>query len=336
MASIQKYVSGYRAFVYVKGTRDSATFRTRREAEAWASRRETELRDTQALTPGERTTLGDVLARYSREVSPLRRGKRWEQLRLDRMAREELPIDLPVAKLQPEHIAAWRDRRASIVAAGTVIRELGLLGAVLEHARTEWRLLTANPARDVKKPRAPDHREVVIGRAQIKGMLQALNYRPGCKIKEVRQAVAVCFLVALRTGMRAGELCGLTWARVLDDHCVLPVTKTVPRKVPLEPSAKRLLERMRGWDAESVFGLTPNTLDALFRKYRDKAGLSGFTFHDARHTAATWLSPRLDVLDLCKMFGWSNTKQALTYYNPQAGDIAKRLSASRSKRGQSH
>lgn len=48
-------------------------------------------------------------------------------------------------------------------------------------------------------------------------------------------------------------------------------------------------------------------------------------FHDARHTAATRIARRLDVLDLCKMFGWSNPRQAMAYYNPTAGEIASRL-----------
>jgi integrase len=57
--------------------------------------------------------------------------------------------------------------------------------------------------------------------------------------------------------------------------------------------------------------------------------LSGFTFHDSRHTAATWMvnSGKVDVLSLCKIFGWTNTTMALTYFNPKAVDIAKQLSA---------
>ena len=83
-----------------------------------------------------------------------------------------------------------------------------------------------------------------------------------------------------------------------------------------------------------VFGLPPQTLDALFRKYRARAGLSGFTFHDARHTAATWIAGRMNssgipaqqaLLDMCKAFGWSDTSRALTYYNPSAADIARRM-----------
>jgi hypothetical protein len=37
------------------------------------------------------------------------------------------------------------------------------------------------------------------------------------------------------------------------------------------------------------------------------------------------LAPRVDVLTLCKIFGWSSTTQALTYFNPKAADIAERL-----------
>ena len=335
MASIVPAPNGYRAHVFVRGVRDSQTFRTQREAKVWAARRETELREQSAQSPGERVSLADVLQRYSAEVSPTKRGRRWEQLRLDLFGRDAvLPVAQPVGHLTPEQIAAWRDYRAGQVQPGTVIREMGLLSAVLEHARREWRLIPANPVRDVRKPRSPDHREVVIGWRQIRAMCRAMGYRTTGRITETRQAVAVCFLVALRTGMRAGELSGLTWDRVRGDHVVLPVTKTVPRDVPLEPRARALIERMRGWDELMVFGLRPASLDALFRRYRERAGLSGFTFHDARHTAATRMAAHVDVLTLCKIFGWSSTKQALTYYNPSASALAARL-AERTGRGRS-
>ena len=80
-----------------------------------------------------------------------------------------------------------------------------------------------------------------------------------------------------------------------------------------------------GFDRETVFGVSPQALDATFRRWRARLGLAGFTFHDARHTAATWLARRIDVLDLCKMFGWRDPKMAMIYYNPTAADIAGRL-----------
>lgn len=35
------------------------------------------------------------------------------------------------------------------------------------------------------------------------------------------------------------------------------------------------------------------------------------------------LARKLDVLDLCKMFGWANPKQAMVYYNPTASQIVR-------------
>ena len=346
MASITKTAKGYRAQVYVKGSRDSQTFRTKREAEAWASRRETELRDQQAQAPGERVTLAQMLRRYAEEVSPTKRGARWEHVRFEMFIRGRpagsspdsshyaaLPIHLPVGHITPEHIGAWRDQRSREVTGSSVLRELSLLSAAFEHARREWRLVASNPVRDVRRPRMGDHRAVVITRPQIKAMLKQMGFRWRRRPETVGQAVAVLFLVALRTGMRAGELCGLTWDRVYADHCTTPHktgrTAESLRAVPLEPRALALIEQMRGWDEARVFGVNATSLDSLFRKYRGRAGLEGFTFHDSRHTAATWLARRLDVLDLCKMFGWAQTTQALTYYNPEPGDIARRITAGR-------
>lgn len=142
----------------------------------------------------------------------------------------------------------------------------------------------------------------------------------------------MAFLLALRTGMRAGEICGLTWDRVFDDYCkTFGKTSAATRDVPLTYQARRTIERMRGFDPELVFGIKTASLDSMFRKYRNRAGLEGFTFHDSRHTAATWNARKLHVLDLCLMFGWTNTKQALVYYNAPASDIVKQLST----RGQS-
>lgn len=184
-------------------------------------------------------------------------------------------------------------------------------------------LCDVNPIKDMRKPRSPDHRDVVITPLQAIKMLRAMSYHRGL-CKSSTQAVCVAFLLAMRTGCRAGELCGLRWKDVKDGFISVD-GKTGKRDVPITYKSKRLIDSMLGWDWILVFGLSTQTLDALFRRYRKRAGLDGFTFHDTRHTAATMLAPRLDVLTLCKMFGWKSTSQALTYYNPTANDIRKRL-----------
>lgn len=328
MASIVPVAKGYRVQISVNKQRASRTLPTHRAAKDWAAATETAMRSSQALAPGLRHSLRDALVRYRDEVAPTKRGERAERIRVARLLmRRDLPLDAPIAHLSPGDLAMWRDERLREVSPGTVLRELGVIGAMLEVARREWRWIASNPLRDVRKPSAPQHRERVLTWREIRAMARSMGWRPGVRIGSVSQAAAGAFLLALRTGMRAGELCALRWDQVREAKLLAVGTKTGSREVPLSAKAARLVRAMSGWDHERVFGVDSRTLDTLFRRHRQRVGLDGFVFHDTRHTAATWIARdgRLDVLSLCKMFGWRDPKFAMIYYNPTAEDLAARL-----------
>ena len=335
MASITKTQNGYRAQINIKGTRDSKVFRTKREADSWAAARETELREIASKRPGERYTLRDAFQKYAAEVSTRKRGERWEIIRLAMFERlEYMPVDKMLADVTASDMAKYRDARLKAVKPASYLREMNTISNVFEVAVNEWEWISRNPTKNLHAPSKPPHRDVVIKRYQVRGMLQQMQYRTSGPVNSVSQSVAVCLLVALRTGMRAKELCSLKWPDIREGYCILHETKTDPRHVPLTPKATALIRRMEGFDPELVFGLAPQTLSTFFYRYRNRAGYTGFTFHDSRHTAATWIAARMKssnipaqqaVFDLCKMFGWKNINQALVYYNPSAADIAKRI-----------
>lgn len=334
MASIQKTAKGYRVQIKILGERDSQIFPTQREAKEWAARRESEIRDIATKPLGEQHTLRDALRKYSEEVSPTKRGQRWEEVRLSAFEGQKrpdkktplLPLDLPIGRVTPQHMADFRDLRGAQVGPAAVLREITLLSSVFQTAKLEWGWVDGNPCRDIRKPAQVKHRERVLQWWEIKRLLRVMGYKRTGRITSTGQAVSMCMLLAIRTGMRAGELCSLTWRHVYADHCHLPITKSGrPRDVPLSTDARKILARMRGWDDDLVFGLKTASLDALFRKYRERSGLEGFTWHDTRHTAATMISRKLDVMDLCKVFGWTDPKMAMKYYNPHASSIAALL-----------
>lgn len=326
MATPKKTATGaYRIQIFVAGHRESETFPTKREAQEWAARRTTDLRASTGSKEHRTKTLADAFRRYAEEVSPKRGGWRWEHTRLAAFERTSLPSAAKIATVGTDHIAAWRDERLARVAPGTVLRETALLNAVFEIARREWKWITHNPVKDVRNPPKPAHRERTITKPEIKAMLRSLDYHTGQPPKSITQAVALAFLAALRTGMRAGELTALTWPQYLGKTVELYTSKTgAARKVPINKKARRIFERARGFDADRVFGVSPQTRDVIFRRARDRAGLSGFTFHDTRHTAATWIgnSGKWSVMELCKAFGWKDPKFALVYFNPTADDLA--------------
>lgn len=308
--------------------RDSGTFATKREADDWNARRTLELRAESKDGPGSNKTLLEVFRAYADQVTPKKRGNAKELIRLLAFEDQEahpLPLKKRVQDVTSEELGKWRDARLAKNLPATVLRDMGLMSAVFEHARTEWKWVKVNPMRDVRRPQTNEHRDRLITGPETRKMLRQLGHAK--TVRTVSQAIAAAFLFALATGMRAGEICKLRWVDVRGDYAILThtKTKTTGRHVPLGPMARHVIRRMEGWDREMVFGLQVGTLDAMFRKARKRAGLEGFTFHDSRHTACTHLAQRINVLDLCKMMGWVKTTQALTYYNPKASDIAKRI-----------
>lgn len=179
--------------------------------------------------------------------------------------------------------------------------------------------------RDVRRPAQPKHREKTLSPTEIRAMLRALGWRSTGTPATITQAIGRAFVFALQTGMRAGEICSLEWTDLQTHSIKIRDGKTGARTVPITPTARRTIESMRGFDPVRIFGMDSHTLDVLFRRARSKAGLEGFVFHDTRHTAATRMAQKLHVLELCKVFGWANTTRALTYSNPDAEDLAKRM-----------
>jgi hypothetical protein len=135
MPTIRKRGASWQAQVRRAGhSLISRTFTTYAEARAWAQGREAALRQGQrANTPTAlgRQTLGDLIARYLRDVTPHKRSAPIETIRLGLIAR--MPIaSVQLSRLSPDSIAAFRDERLKTVGAETVRRDLGTLSHIFE------------------------------------------------------------------------------------------------------------------------------------------------------------------------------------------------------------
>lgn len=323
---------------------ESKSFDTKREAKDWASRRELEIKSFKAGKPLH-YSIGQAIDRYIKDVAPTHRGGDFEIRRLKAMA-EKLPVNRPLVEFTADFWNDWKQKRLAThkqadptktISTGTVRREMCDITLVFEYARKELRWITTNPLRDVSRPAQGKSRYRVITDDEVTAMFERLNYDRTKPIVSIGQQVGAMFDLALETGMRAGEIAGLKWLNVhIDKRFVhLPITKNgKARDVPLRKSAVQILQNMQQVNDDEVFAPSTATMDAYFRKARKRAGLSGFTFHDARHTAATNIAQTLKssnvtaqqaVLDLCAIFGWTKIDQALTYYNPSVTDIAERL-----------
>ena len=312
--------SGWRAEVYKNGIRKSKILRTKAEAKDWSARTLYLIENQEE--EDNKTLFVDVLDRYAREVSPKKKGARWEVIRLEKL--KKYPIArIQIGKLQPKDFAEWRDARLKDVAPASVIREMNLLSAVLTRSIREWGLINKNPISSVSKPSKPKPRQRIPTQDELEALAKAVSDDLYINTNRAHHA----WLFALETAMRAGEITGLTWDKVnLEDRYIhLSDTKNNhSRDVPLSKEAVRLLEMLP--KMEPVFGLSSQQLDALWRKLKKKANVEGLTFHDSRAAAITRLARKLDPLDLARMSGHKDLKMLISvYYREDAASIAKRL-----------
>ncbi|MBP0714874.1 tyrosine-type recombinase/integrase [Burkholderia sola] len=349
MASITPHKDGFRVQVYVPGVngskplRDSKVLRTRREANAWGATREIELKRERDTPVAERRTLGEALMKYSEEVSPKKGGTRWEQNRIAAFLKD-FPqyAELPLAQADTPMWAQWRDKRLTGFTSGTgkrvrgitsgsVLRELSLYSNMFTIARREWKWVEVSPLTDLGKPgdNPPRDRRPHPWK-EIRPIVRWLGYRTGAVPETLQQEVALAWLVAMRSAMRAKELRGLG-KKTLNmktgvarlEHKMQYLTKK-PREIPLPRAAIRLLKPVA--NREQCFTVSAASMDALFRKAKTELGITNLKFHDSRGEALTRLSKKVDVLTLSRISGIKNLQILMDhYYRETSEDIAARL-----------
>ncbi len=325
MATYRKRGNSWRAEVNCAGVRKSKTFPTKTQAKSWATETEYNL-NQESEGVSHTLTLGDVFDRYAEKVASVKDGGEWEIKRLNAYKRSPLSR-IKLIDLKREHLEDWIDMRLKSVKSSSVNRDLNLISHCLTMAR-RWRLMTHKPFDDLKRPKDPPHRNRLISGDELEAVLISANFREGDPVVQQQQRVAVAFLFAIETAMRAGEICKLMpeHADLANRVAHLPKTKNgSSRDVPLSSRAVELLGMLEPWPDGAIFNMSSSQLSALFRKVVGRTGIENLTFHDTRHEAITRLAKKLDVLDLARMVGHRDIKQLLTYYNKSAKDMAQQL-----------
>jgi integrase len=233
-----------------------------------------------------------------------------------------------LTELKTSTLAQWRDDALKTLQPASVHREMTLLASVIEIARREWGWLKESPLKDVKKPTKPPHRDRLINSDEVERLISALGYFEGLPLETKQQQIAIAFLFALETAMRAGEIVELTWDRVSLQKRFVSLAETKngdSRNVPLSNRAVELLQKLQGLDKHRVFTVDSGSLSTLFRRARDNAKIEDLHFHDTRHQAITTLAKKLTVIQLARMVGHRDLKSLMIYYNETASELAELL-----------
>ena len=329
MASFIRRNGRWTARVRKTGFRETTqTFDSKASALKWSQRVESEperFLSEQLSGDHHLETFGDLIRKYKKEITPQKKGQNPEKYRLRILQRSPLS-GVSLDNLKPYHITRFREDRLKEVSAGTVLKDLGLLSAVINTGRTEWGLenvIRTNPVSLISKPKTPRPRDRRLEAGELEKLLSACT-SPNPWFRSV-------VLFAIETGMRRGEILSLTWQHVhLDKRYVhLPDTKNGgTRDVPLSPLALELLRELprniRG--EQVVFPIHYEALKSAWHRACIKACITNLRFHDLRHEATSrFFEKGLNVMEVAAITGHKDLRMLQRYTHLRAEDLARKL-----------
>ncbi len=327
MASIRKRSGRWQAQIRKLGHEPlSKSFLYRKDAETWAKQIESEMERSLFMprSTAEKTTIGEIIDRYLRDITPHKRSASTERCNLEKLRRAF--GDRALSTLRASDVAAYRDQRLNAgLSAATVVKDLNLLSHLIDTAIREWDChLPQNPVRLVKRPTPNGGRRRRLEQGEETRLMAACRAS-----RSVNLAIVV--ILAIETAMRLGELLAMDWENVdlVRSIVFLPHTKNgESREVPLSKRAtecfRQLPEPFSGkvfpnWKSSSGFQHT-------WKRTVDRAGLLDFRFHDLRHEAATRLFERgLNPMQVAAITGHKTLQMLKRYTHLKAVDLVMLL-----------
>lgn len=291
VASIVPHGDGWRAHIYVKGVRESKTFRTKREAERWAIEREKELE-----AGGSATTFGEAAERWLKlklaELTNAANQRTVEQSIRDYVlpALESRRLHELTRRELVKVVRAVADKGNVETAHRVGQRIRAILDSAVDHGDIE-----SHPGAGLSRvlPKRRKKRMAAVTPEELPALLAAINTYP-------EPITRIGLHLLAHTFVRTSELIGARWDEFVDDVWLIPeerMKRPIPHVVPVSKRTRAILDSIRPITDESPFvlaspvnrnaSISNNTL--LFALYR--LGYKGrMTGHGFRAVASTILN----------------------------------------------
>jgi len=346
MANIEKRTSkdgkiSYRVKIRLKGFPiQSATFERLTDAKKWTQQTESAIREGRHFktTEAKRHTLAELIDRYIKNVLPTKPKAIRKQTALLLRWRSEIGSHALI-DVTPSMIAECRDKLASEItlrgkprSPATVNRYMAALSIAFTTAVKEWGWLEDSPMRKVTKPKESR------GRVRFLSDDERIRLLKACKESSSLYLYPVVVL-ALSTGMRQGEIMGLTWDTVDLNlgRAILHETKNGERRaVAIAGHALEVLKelnKVRRIDSNFLFPPKQNTPQKLQKPIDlrtpwetavKKAELQDFHFHDLRHSAASYLAMNgASLAEIAEVLGHKTLQMVKRYAHLSEGHTAR-------------
>ena len=342
MATIERRLSkasgnSYRAKIRLKGYPvQSASFERLTDARKWAQQTEAAIREGRHFktTESKRHTLAELIDRYVRDVTPAKKSAKDQVQQLGWW--KNAIGSYALADVSPSLLAECRDKLGREITArgkrrssASVVRYLAALSHTFTIAVKEWGWMEDNPMRKVTKPKESRGRVRFLSDDERTRLLKACH--------ESRNAYLYPVVVlALSTGMRQGEIMGLTWDNVdlNRGRAILHETKNDERRaVAITGHVLELLKelsRVRRIDSNFLFPSKGNRsrksldLRTPWETTLKNADIQDFRFHDLRHSAASYLAMNgASLAEIAEVLGHKTLQMVKRYAHFSEGHTAR-------------
>lgn len=327
MAQIRKRgPSQYQARVRLQGhPEQTKTFRTKQDAVAWAHERERLVLQgfATAIRKADKFTLHESLERYSKEVTPLKKGAQQEMFRLRRWQKNPLSAQ-PLSQIRGSDLARYRDARQEQGVGGNTIRlELALISHLYEVARKDWGFeMLDNPVKAMRKPKLPKGRDRRLFDGEEQRLLAYCDTTGNVLLKAI-------IVLAIETAMRRGEIANLTWhdINLVSRLAYLRDTKNgESRVIPLSTRAMAAIQSIRREANGSLVLIHRDNVSLAFAAACKACGIQGLRLHDLRHEATSRLFEKgLNTMEVATITGHKTLSMLQRYTHLKPSDLLWRL-----------
>ena len=351
MATIREKGDSWHVQIRRKGfPHQTRTFETKVDALKWARLIESEMDRGIFVSrkEAESTTLAEALARYLKEVTPLKDGAKREEQRINQWLKDPL-ASRTLAAIRGVDLATYRDKLRKAGKADQTIRlNLMVISSLFKTARTEWGMEgLANPCSSITMPPGSKQRNRRLEEGEEKLFFAALDKH--CRNPYIPALVRF----AIETAARRSELIKLRWENVdmKDRTALLKDTKNTKktqveesREIPLSTTAVQILKTIPRHLSGRVFPVGADAATRAVAEAIKKARktyeaeclavgkkpaegfLEDFRLHDTRHEATSRLFEKgLNQMEAAAVTGHKTLQMLMRYTHLKAANLAKKL-----------
>ena len=315
MSYVRQHRNSWQSIIRIKGHPNLAkSFKSKTDAKRWALETELKMRREDAgIAKIKYPTFHEIGLKYIADVSITKKGFINERNIIKSLFRESWS-EYPLNKITPDIVGRYRDKLSKNITGTSINRKLDVISTSFTTCKKEWGFPVPNPVLSIRRPKKAEPRNRRLTDAELNLLIRG---------NQTDETMRTIMQIMLETGMRSGEVIRISHDHLKGRTLHIPITKTVPRTIPLTQKGLDLIK-----NAELPFNTTVDAIGKKFAKLCKKYKIKDAVPHDLRHNSLSDFMrvKKLDVPSTMLIAGHKDPRMLLRIYNNlQVEHVAEKL-----------